>query len=53
MVMTALVAGAGLGFAYARANDAQPPALQRAASSKVFLRAPYLLQPRTDSMLPE
>ena len=51
IVIAALVTGAGLGFAYARANDAQPPALQRAASSKVFLRVPYLLQPRTNSII--
>jgi predicted phosphodiesterase len=50
-VMLALVVGAGLGFAFARATDAQPPSLERPPSSKVFLRAPYLLQPRTDSII--
>ncbi len=51
LVMVALVVGAGLGFAFARANDAQPPSLERTASSKVFLRIPYLLQPHTDSII--
>ncbi len=51
LVMVALVVGAGLGFAFARANDAQPPSLERTASSQVFLRVPYLLQPRTDSII--
>jgi acid phosphatase type 7 len=51
VVTVALVVGAGFGFAYARATDAQPPSLGRTAVSKVFLRTPYLLQPRTDSII--
>jgi acid phosphatase type 7 len=51
VVTVALVVGAGFGFAYARATDAQPPSLGRSSVSKVFLRAPYLLQPRTDSII--
>ena len=51
LVMVALVGGAGFGFALARASDAQPPSLDKPPSSAVFLRAPYLLQPRTDSII--
>jgi len=51
LVMVALVGGAGFGFALARASDAQPPSLDKHPSSAVFLRAPYLLQPRTDSII--
>jgi predicted phosphodiesterase len=51
LVTVALVVGGGLGFAFARATEAQPPFLDRPASSKVFLRMPYLLQPRTDSII--
>ena len=51
LVILALTAGAGFGFAFARANEAQPPSLERPVSSKVFLRVPYLLQPRTDSII--
>ena len=50
LVLVALVVGAGLGFAFARARDAQPPSFPVSTSSKLFLRKPYLLQPRTDSI---
>jgi len=50
LVTFAVVVGGGIGFAFARATEAQPPSLDRPASSKVFLRVPYLLQPRTDSI---
>jgi predicted phosphodiesterase len=50
LLLVALVVGGGLGFAFARATDAQPPSLDRGLPSKVFLRVPYLLQPRTDSI---
>ena len=51
LTLVTLVVGAGIGFAFARAIEAQPPAPARVASSKVFLRMPYLLQPRTDSII--
>src|ERR1700693_6402600 len=51
LALVTLVVGAGIGFAFARSIEAQPPAPVRAASSKVFLRMPYLLQPRTDSII--
>jgi acid phosphatase type 7 len=51
LALVTLVVGAGLGFAFARAMEVQPQSLQQTASSKVFLRAPYLLQPRTDMII--
>src|SRR5439155_15633443 len=48
----ALVLGAGLGFAIADATDSQPPpSNERPPSGNVFLRAPYLVQPRSDSII--
>jgi len=51
LLTIALVVGAGLGYALAHATSAQPPSQERPPSSNVFIRVPYLVQPRTDSII--
>ena len=52
LLSVAVLVGSGVAFAIADATDSQPRASSAQLPSRsVFLRAPYLVQPRTDSII--